>query len=194
MATKFVSELTETVYFSIEYALLELGKTVTTDIRRNLMRAGTGKWYYSKRYKRYGDYVASGGRGKWRSFFGAKEARSKFVSTRLGKGAMIRGFMHQASIPGAYPAPDTEALRQSIDFEIVKRGGGYKTLLITSNSPYARFMELGTHKVAARPFIRPSVYKYINLLGPSVAKAFRFKFASTLSSSVSLLGLGWNKK
>jgi hypothetical protein len=185
MATKFTSELTKTVYFSIEYALLELGRTVTTDIRRNLMRGGSGRWYYSKRYKRYGEYLNAKGRGRWKNFFGAKEARTLFRTPKRG---FIRGLMHQASIPGAYPAPDTEALRQSIDFEVSKRGGGYKTLWITSSSPYAKYMELGTHKVASRPFIRPSVYKYIGLLGPQVAKAFRFRFAASLSGDTILSG------
>jgi hypothetical protein len=187
MATKFTSALTETVEFSIEYALLEIGKMVTADIRRRLMRPGTGRIYASKRGRSAVVYGAStlksGGRNSYKY-------KSEYLATKKDKkfGYQIRGLKHRASVPWASPAPDTEALRNSIDFEVSKRGGGYKTLWITSNSPYAKYMELGTHKVAPRPFIRPSVYLHINKLGPAVAKAFRFRFAASMSGNAILSG------
>jgi HK97 gp10 family phage protein len=95
----------------------------------------------------------------------------KLLRTRLLKAAFaleaaIKGALSQStralgpSSPGDAPHSDTGQLRQSIgsgrvtgimnpsvDVGSVKGGG----------APYAKFLEFGTAKMQARPFLRPSV-------------------------------------
>lgn len=49
---------------------------------------------------------------------------------------------------------DTGVLRSSIDW--VWEGGA---ALIVADAPYAGYVELGTSKMAAQPFLRPALYR-----------------------------------
>lgn len=62
---------------------------------------------------------------------------------------------HQASAPGEYPATDTGMLVSSIHIEVGKEG---KDVVAQVGSPldYATYLEFGTTKMAARPFLQPS--------------------------------------
>jgi hypothetical protein len=59
-----------------------------------------------------------------------------------------KGKIHVASAPGDPPAPDTGILRQSVDSEVIGRLG-----IVAANAEYAAPLELGTEKMAARPFM-----------------------------------------
>jgi hypothetical protein len=62
----------------------------------------------------------------------------------------------------------------------VTQGGGNKRLTIIADASYARFMEIGTYKIAARPFLRPAVYLYAKEFGPEVAKALGSKLSGSM--------------
>lgn len=59
--------------------------------------------------------------------------------------------VHQASAPGEPPAQDTSHLFQSLTYEVTDLTG--EIIL----ADYAEYLEFGTEKMAARPFIIPSL-------------------------------------
>lgn len=72
-----------------------------------------------------------------------------------GKNRSIR---HQASAPGEPPATDTGKLVNSIvgDAKVVgKQVQGY----LEARTAYAGYLEFGTRKMAARPFMTPAVMR-----------------------------------
>ena len=74
--------------------------------------------------------------------------------TRQGTGRIYG--RHQASRPGRPPAIDTGMLRASIQNKVIKdvlSVNGY----VFSDVKYAPHLELGTTKMARRPFLRPSL-------------------------------------
>jgi HK97 gp10 family phage protein len=52
-------------------------------------------------------------------------------------------------------AVDTGRLRNSMDYKV-----NDKTVYIGTNVEYAPYVELGTHKMAARPFLRNAILNY----------------------------------
>lgn len=61
---------------------------------------------------------------------------------------------HRASAPGATPAPDTGRLRAATQAdEQVRREGEDFIGRIVSNTEYALPLEVGTERMAARPFL-----------------------------------------
>lgn len=61
---------------------------------------------------------------------------------------------HQASAPGEAPANDTGALVRSIRVEHTPGSGKARVVV---GSAVGKMLELGTKKMAPRPFMRPSV-------------------------------------
>jgi hypothetical protein len=59
---------------------------------------------------------------------------------------------HTASAPGEPPAPDTGRLRNSTQSEVLAMPDGALGI-VSVNTEYAAALELGTDKIAARPFI-----------------------------------------
>lgn len=59
---------------------------------------------------------------------------------------------HTASSPGEPPAVDTGRLRNSIDHAI-----GADHVDVGSSVAYAPYLEYGTSRMAARPFMRPAI-------------------------------------
>lgn len=60
---------------------------------------------------------------------------------------------HRASAPGQPPMTDTGRLANSITFD----RAGPLTATVGSNVIYALYLEYGTRRMAARPFMRPAV-------------------------------------
>lgn len=53
---------------------------------------------------------------------------------------------------------DTGLLRSSVYADVDARGGsGRRTLVIGADAPYAAYVELGTSRQQAQPFIRPAI-------------------------------------
>lgn len=60
--------------------------------------------------------------------------------------------VHTASAPGQPPATDTGRLANSIEFDKVSE----LTATVGSNLIYAKYLEYGTRRMAARPFFGPA--------------------------------------
>lgn len=81
-----------------------------------------------------------------------KPKNGRVYRVKLGK----RRVTYRASAPGEYPAKLTGALRRSVDFRIL----GAATLEFGAGGldvPYAKWLEEGTSKMAARPYLRPTI-------------------------------------
>jgi len=63
---------------------------------------------------------------------------------------------HRASSPGEPPAVDTGRLRSSITHRVERDGKNFSGLVGT-NVEYAKDLEMGTAKMAPRPFLRPTL-------------------------------------
>jgi len=72
----------------------------------------------------------------------------------------VSGKGHVPSRPGQPPNADTRLLDQSIETEIPANRGPYDGRVdVTSNAPYAAFLEFGTSKMDARPYMKPATRK-----------------------------------
>jgi hypothetical protein len=76
--------------------------------------------------------------------------------------------VHVASAPGAAPAPDTGRLRNSTQGEVLATTDG-AIGFVSVNTEYAAALELGTEKMAARPFISRVARDY----APRLREVFR---------------------
>lgn len=93
-----------------------------------------------------------------------KSGRTYIVSRGIGGAKLQRPRRHKASRVGQSPAVITGALRESVGFKVE----GFRRLEISAGgagAPYARFLELGTSKIAARRFmIRPIIRSRRNII------------------------------
>ena len=66
---------------------------------------------------------------------------------------------HHPSVPGAYPAVDLGLLRMSVTHDVSKEGGKIQGRVGSTivDPPYGLFLEEGTSRMAARPWLAPSV-------------------------------------
>lgn len=80
------------------------------------------------------------------------EARQSILKgPKTGRTYIRRGrIKHRASSPGQPPASDTGTLARSIVIDVDKTNF---TATVGSNVVYAPFLELGTSRMAARPFL-----------------------------------------
>ena len=75
---------------------------------------------------------------------------------RIYKSLHRKGAVHQASAPGEFPAADSGRLHQSITTTVVQDDNTRTAVETAANTPYAIPLELGTSKMAPRPFMSPS--------------------------------------
>lgn len=104
------------------------------------------------------------------------EVGATLAAGNPGRGRVYKrgNVSHQASAPGDAPASDTGNLRQSITAEI--RDGGLSARVgpaLGDDPNYAVFLEYGTRKMAARPFLRPTAARVKEQLGETMRKAFK---------------------
>lgn len=84
----------------------------------------------------------------------AAQARLAIQSPpKTGRIYMRRGRPHQASAPGEAPATDTGFLVNSIQ----TRQSGYLSWDVLASAVYAVYLEVGTMRMAPRPFLLPAV-------------------------------------
>ncbi|WP_152051825.1 HK97-gp10 family putative phage morphogenesis protein [Tautonia marina] len=109
------------------------------------------------------------------------EAEAKRSITAGGKTGRVyrrRTVTHQASAPGEAPASDTGRLVNSINSSVegldgvVVAGGGLVK--------YARMLEFGTARMAARPFMFPALEKSKAWIRERLAKAVRIAAAKSV--------------
>lgn len=92
-----------------------------------------------------------------------KRSRSAGISAKGRKKARGRGRLHQASAPGEAPAVDSGALRVAVSRAPRIISATQAEINITPL--YAEFLERGTTRMAARPFIRPAIQGAIKAAG-----------------------------
>jgi HK97 gp10 family phage protein len=66
------------------------------------------------------------------------------------------------SAPGEPPASDTGFLASNITSEVRTVQGNQVFGIVRSTAPYSAFLEFGTTKMAARPFLQPALDKSAN--------------------------------
>ena len=66
------------------------------------------------------------------------------------------------SAPGEPPASDTGFLANNITSEVRTEQGNRVFGVVRSTAPYSAFLEFGTTKMAARPFLQPALNKSAN--------------------------------
>lgn len=76
-----------------------------------------------------------------------------------GKVYIRGGKEHHASAPGEVPAVDSGHLRRNIRHK-VEVEKGQVTGYVGTKVKYAKDLELGTPKIAPRPFLRPAVFDH----------------------------------
>lgn len=88
----------------------------------------------------------------------AVQSAAKRLASTPGRGrTYTRGNVtHVASAPGDPPAVDTGRLRASISSELARDAQGLHAR-VGSRYDVALFLELGTRRMAARPFLRPAL-------------------------------------
>ena len=96
-----------------------------------------------------------------------------------GKAYKRNGRVHVASAPGKFPTKDTGQLVASFDLNTTQKG---EEITLSINSPYALDLELGTSRMASRPFIMRSVNEAFNTKLPAIYD----KFIATLNANPGL--------
>jgi hypothetical protein len=81
------------------------------------------------------------------------------------------------SVPGSAPAPDSGTLMRSVTHD-VKVFTTFKTVVgrvgsVITNPPYPAYLEHGTSKMAARPWLRPSLDQNAVKIGAMFRKVFQ---------------------
>lgn len=84
--------------------------------------------------------------------------RSEEVTPTGGRYVRVRR-VKRRSLPGDPPLSQTGNLRESI--QAIKNFVG-----TTRRAPYGRFLEFGTRKLAARPFLRPALERMRPVIAP----------------------------
>ena len=90
--------------------------------------------------------------------YGLNEVRNIAVKgitegNKTGDTVIRRGTAHTTSAAGEYPAADTGVLHTNIFADADSDGLGGS---VESRAKYSEFLEFGTSKMAARPFMQPS--------------------------------------
>lgn len=74
------------------------------------------------------------------------------VLNRAGTGELYG--KHRASAPGEPPAPDTNTLRANTNADTdIRKDGDDHVGSVVANTAYAKALEVGTERMAARPFL-----------------------------------------
>lgn len=87
-----------------------------------------------------------------RALYAAGQAIEIHAEIGITSGS-VSGKAHVASRPQEFPNADSRQLDTSIDTVVV----GPNRVDVVSNAPYSAFLEFGTSRMEARPFMRPSV-------------------------------------
>lgn len=106
----------------------EVGRNLVAAVKTTLSQPGSGRTYTT-------------------NFFTDKQGRVRPIGTRTP---------HTASAPGQPPAPDSGDLRDSIDYNARRLPDGAE-VEVGSDLDYAVFTEMGTRKMLARPWLRPTI-------------------------------------
>jgi HK97 gp10 family phage protein len=107
-----------------------------------------------------------------RALFAGGEIIKAEAARSITEGA-VSGKNHVPSAPGSPPNEDTDTLRRNITVTQV----GPLHVRVASNAPYSAFLEFGTSRMAARPFMGPAARikrkEVVKLVGDAVTIAVR---------------------
>lgn len=96
-----------------------------------------------------------------KSFIDETLAENMTKAGRFAVSAIKDDLDSQVSVPGRPPAEKSGKLKRSIAFEIDKPN---LEMVVGTNLEYAKYLELGTSKMEARPFLRPSIRKNLTAI------------------------------
>jgi len=114
---------------------------------------------------------------------GGRDRHGRFL-----KGAgRIYNFTHSA--PGNPPYKQRGHLRRSMTHELVDQGQGVVIGRVGTNLKYGRYLELGTRKMKARPFLRPALRRYGPELRAILTKTFPPGGLGSIGSNQSRSGI-----
>lgn len=83
----------------------------------------------------------------------------------------VSGKFHVPSLPGEPPNRQTGTLDSNIETTVVAQNP--PTVHVTSHAPYSAFLEFGTSRMAARPFLSPAVKKFRGKIPAEISVAIR---------------------
>lgn len=69
------------------------------------------------------------------------------------------GISYQASAPGQFPAFVTGTLQRGVRGHVETGRGKITGFVAVRGVKYAKFLEFGTSRMAARPFLRPTIHE-----------------------------------
>lgn len=109
------------------------------------------------------------------------EAKKSIVSgEKTGRTYKRGGVLHKASAPGEAPASDTGRLVNSITSGVAPSGSESFVVAGRGVVKYARMLEFGTFKMAARPFLFPALEKSKAWITERLNKAVRIAAAKSI--------------
>ena len=98
------------------------------------------------------------------------EPCAKRLIQRGGRSGVVRPTGEKSSAPGEPPKTDTGVLVGSISVSI---GKGGMVADVGSDVEYAKYLEFGTTKMAARPWLHPTFKRLKKRITKNVASAMR---------------------
>lgn len=90
--------------------------------------------------------------------------------SRSGRVYRRRSVTHQASAPGEYPKTDRGQLVGSLFFEVA---ADRLSAIFGTNLIYGKYLEFGTSRMKARPWLRPTFKANADAITARVAQAVR---------------------
>lgn len=165
-------ELTDAIKRAVARGVDKAVVAMGDEMQEMLSKPGRGRVYIRKSGKKYSKTAL---RAMKRAHVRGINGRHFQYIKRIGLANVLRqlrkdgrknpktirslGF-HKASAPGAPPAKDTGHLARSWQVGFNKRGtveqhGNVYRLVVGSNLNYAKWLEFGTARMAARPYVRP---------------------------------------
>ena len=142
-----------------EFMMLATAETVKAVTKASIYTQGVAK-----------EMIGGAGKGKLYRRSKQKGKRGSFTASDF----------HRASVPGDPPAADSGILSTTVSYMIKHKGvlvTGYvgsdidkiRSKSPTTDPEYGIYLEMGTNRMAARPWLRPSLIKAT----PEIKKIFR---------------------
>ena len=89
------------------------------------------------------------------------------------KDGAISGAKHVASLPGEAPNADTHVLDQSIHRGTTEQVNNTINTSAIADAPYAAYLELGTTRMAERPYMSPAAARSHEAIVQSIVQRLR---------------------
>jgi len=166
--------LAERVRARVEAVVEATAMAVAEDAKASMNHPGTGRTYRKGDVTRRMRLTERAGMVVWARqgqmvmrTAGGYRAKVNATGTRVN--VVIGARIHRASAPGEPPTIDTGNLVNSIRTTKLER---YR-YAVTASAEYARHLEYGTYKMAARPFMRPALERARAPFVAAIAEAVR---------------------